>query len=167
VVVWSCVFRALRVCLVMVGVVWRCVGGRVRLVLVWVWLTRCCLIVAWLLWMVVAWLLTVVLVLVLRLLPFCPRLRLRCLYLWCLVRPHPRVRLCPRVFLRVLGVLVWGLVLVCVIGALVWVLVAGWCLVVVWLLVGGGAGVGVCVLWFLVLARRGWCWLAWLVWWCW
>ena len=127
----------------MVGVVWCCAGGRVRLVLVRVWLTRCCLVVAWLLWMVGVWLLTVVLVLVLRLLPFCPRLRLRCLYLWCLVRPRPRVRLCPRVFLRAWGVLAWGLVLVCVIGALVWVLVVAWCLAVAGCLAGGGVRGGV------------------------
>ena len=54
-----------------------------------------------------------------------------------------------------------------VIGARGLVLVAGWCLVVVWLLAGGRGLWGVCALWFLVLARGGWCWLAWLVWWCW
>jgi hypothetical protein len=51
----------------------------------------------------------------------------------------------------VVGVLVWGLVLVCVIGARGLVLVVAWCLVVVWLLVGGRGLWGVCVLWFLGL----------------
>jgi len=74
--------------------------------------------------------------------------RLRRVVVWCrLVCFLPRLRLFlvvlrPCVRLLVVGVLVWGLVLAFVIGALVLVLVVGWCLVVVWLLVGGGAGVG-------------------------
>ena len=88
----------------------------------------------------------------------------------CLVLLLVLFLLCPCArHLLVVGVLVWGLVRVFVIGARGLVLARGvLCLVVacLWAFVGGGCG-GVCVFWFLVLARGGWCWLAWLVWWCW
>ena len=85
--------------------------------------------------------------------------RLRRVWVWCrLVCFLPRLRLFPAVLrlcvrsLLVVGVLAWGLGRVFVIGARGLVLVAGWCLVVVWLLVGGRGLWGVCALWFLVLA---------------
>lgn len=56
---------------------------------------------------------------------------------------------------------------VCVVGAARGCWCRGGCLVVAWLRVCGRGLWGVCALWFLVLARGGWCWLAWLVWWCW
>ena len=129
-VVRPCVFRVRVRCLVMAGVVWCCGGGVRRLVLTWrkracCWGLRLCLVP--------------------RLVVFLP---LPCSRP-CLV-PRPLVLLClclRRLWRMVVGVLVWGLVRVCVIGVRVLVLVAGWCLVVVWLLVGGRGLWGVCVLW--------------------
>jgi len=134
-VVWPCVFCVRVRCLVMVGVLWCCGGGVRLLGLTLVWLMGC-----WGLRLCLG-----VLVVVL------PRLCVR-LCLWWL----PRLVLCPRLVPRpclVLfpcprlwwGVLVRGLVLVCVIGVRGLALVVVWCLVVAWCLAGGLGLWGVCV----------------------